>query len=333
MTAVVNDIAVIVPAYQAEATLPACLAAILRDGVAADRILVVDDGSHDATGRLATDAGVRVLRHDVPQRPARARNAGVAQVDAPIVVFVDADVVLNEGALRLLLAPFADPGIGAAIGSYDTTPSAPRLVSRYRNLLHHHVHQTAGREVETFWSGLGAVRRDAFVSVGGFDAAWENIEDVEFGLRLRATGARIALVSEAQATHEKDWTLRSMFRTDLWGRAVPWTRLLIAGRMPVSAMNGGWGHRLSAAGVVLTAIGLVAGLLWAPALLLALIGAAIFVGANAGFWRRLARIGGPGLALGAMPAHAVHYVAALLGYGYAHLRPRPEPVPETGPAK
>lgn len=321
MSGIVNDVAVIVPAHQAGATLGDCLAAIGRDGVPPDRTIVVDDGSRDATGDIAAQAGARVVRHGTPRRPARARNAGMALTDAAIVVFVDADVVVNRGAISRLLAAFDDPETGAAIGSYDDAPSAPRLVSRYRNLLHHHVHQTAGHEADTFWSGFGAVRRAAFDDAGPFDPAWENIEDVEFGLRLRAAGWRIALVPGAQATHAKDWTLGSMFRTDLWGRAVPWTRLLIAGRMPPSAMNGGARHRLAAAGVAAALLALPLAPFWPPALLVLLAGAALFLAANAAFWRRLARIGGARLVLGAIPAHAVHYVAALLGYGYARLRP------------
>ena len=43
-------------------------------------------------------------------------------------------------------------------GSYDDTPTDRGFVSRYKNLLHHYVHQTARREASTFWTGLGAVR-------------------------------------------------------------------------------------------------------------------------------------------------------------------------------
>lgn len=322
MTADLRTVTVIVPAHQAAATLGRCLDAIAREGVPKGRVIVVDDGSRDATGRIARAAGVRVLRHETALRPARARNAGMAGDVGPVVVFVDSDVILNPGSLRLLLAGFDDPSVGAVIGSYDADPSAPRLVSRYRNLLHHHVHQSAPRAVETFWCGFGAVRRVAFEAAGGFDTAWENIEDVEFGLRVRAAGWSIALIPEAQATHAKDWTLTSMFRTDLWGRAVPWTRLLIAGRMPASAMNGGTGHRIAAAGIAAMLVCLPLSPFWPPALLGAVAGALAFLAANAAFWKRLFRIGGPSLALASMPAHAVHYVAALLGYAYAHVRPQ-----------
>lgn len=326
-----KDIAVITPAHQAEATLADCLEAILAEGVAHRQVLVVDDGSSDGTGRVAREAGVRVLRNERAVRPARARNAGVAAVEAQIVVFVDADVVLNRGALPRLLAAFDDSTVGsivgAVIGSYDDRPPGASLVSRYRNLMHHHVHQTAPREAETFWSGFGAVRRERFIAAGRFDPDWENIEDVEFGLRLRALGDRIVLAREAQATHLKVWTLRSMMRTDLWGRAVPWTRLLIAGRMPPGALNGGWRHRVSARSVALFGLGLIFWPLFAPAAFAAGLGAGLFLIANAGFLRALGRIAGPAFAVAAIPAHALHYVAAGLGYGYARLHPERRAAP------
>ena len=68
----------------------------------------------------------------------------------------------------------------------------------------------------TFWAGLGAVRRDVFAAVGGFDAArypHPSIEDIELGGRLAARG-RILLDPAMQGTHLKEWTLRSMVTTD-----------------------------------------------------------------------------------------------------------------------
>lgn len=317
MTIIGPDVNIVVPAHQAADTLPRCLDAILAAGVDASDVVVVDDGSTDGSGDIARRKGVKVIRNDRPLRPAKARNAGVAQCTGDIVVFVDADVIPHPDAVRRLLEPFSDPQVAAAFGSYDTRPEAQSVVSRYRNLLHSHVHQTANPEAETFWTGLGAVRRERFDALGGFQSEWENIEDVEFGLRLKAQGGRILIVPEAQGTHLKDWTLSSMFRTDLYGRAEPWTRLIMAGRMPPGALNGSAAHRLSALcvlGFVLTALlSLFTNLhiFWALAF------ACCFIVVNARFLIALYRIGGARLSLGAIPYHAIHYVAAVLGYARA----------------
>ena len=73
-------------------------------------------------------------------------------------------------------------------GTYDDTPREQALVSSFRNLLHHHVHTSNAGSATTFWAGVGAVRREAFVEVGGFDDQLITMEDVEFGARLHAAG-------------------------------------------------------------------------------------------------------------------------------------------------
>src|SRR5690349_17222010 len=123
-----------------------------------------------------------------------------------------------------------DPALVAVFGAYDDDPRHPGLTSRYRNLLHHHVHSGAAGEAETFWAGLGAIRREAFEAAGGFDAErfpQPSIEDIELGARLRRGGARIVLDPSIRGRHLKAWTPWSMVRTDLTRRGIPWTRLLL----------------------------------------------------------------------------------------------------------
>ncbi len=314
-----NRVAVVVPAYQAATTISSCLEAILNSSEPIERIVVVDDGSKDNTGGIAKEFGVQVIRNDFPLRPARARNIGVEACDSPIVVFVDSDVVVAKDAIARLVAELSDTSVGGAIGSYDLNPKSQSLLSNYRNLLHYFTHQTAPREAETFWSGLGAVRRERYQELGGLDPSWEDIEDVEFGLRLRASGDRIILVPEAQSTHLKKWTLRSMYRTDLWGRAVPWSRLILSGRISPRAMNASTVHRLAAAGVAMVCLSLPLSLVSPYALWVSSIGLALYLGANVAFWNLLYQVGGWRLTLVGMLGHAVHYLAAISGYAYARI--------------
>lgn len=321
MPDVLKDIAVIIPAHQAAHTLAEVVSAALSSGISANHVIVVDDGSTDATGRIAASHDVVVLRNEAPEGPALARNKGAQAARAEILVFIDSDVVVHPGAIAQLVSHLYQGRFTAAIGSYDDKPRNITLVSRYRNLLHHHVHQTAGSEVPTFWTGFGAVRRTAFLEIGGFDPAWQNIEDVELGLRLTTYGHRIRLDREALCKHMKEWTIPSMFRTDLWGRAVPWTRLLAAERMPAAALNGGLPHRLSALGIAVAAAAVPATLLWSPAIALAVLGLASFAVLNAGLWQCLGRAGGLKLILVGAVCHAIHYLAGSLGYLYAYANP------------
>ena len=134
-------------------------------------------------------------------------------------MFIDADIEIHGDAFVRIRAAFADdPGLVALFGSYDDRPAAPGVVSVFRNLLHHHVHQTSAGPATTFWGGIGAVRREAFESLGGFDEnryAVPAVEDIELGMRLTAAGARIILDPAIQGTHLKRWTLAQMMRTRL----------------------------------------------------------------------------------------------------------------------
>jgi hypothetical protein len=222
-------ISAIVPATNAPPTLERCLAALRNAHEPPDEIIVV---------RTPEEAG-----------PARARNDGAMRAKGDVLLFVDADVVVHRDAVRRVRRAFADtPEVAAVFGSYDDEPAADDVVSTFRNLLHHHVHQTAGDVADTFWAGLGAVRRDVFVATGGFDAArfpHPSIEDVEFGMRLSAAGGRIRIDRDLQGTHLKRWNVLSMVMTDFDRRAVPWTTLLLErGERPTS-LNLSWKHRFS----------------------------------------------------------------------------------------
>ena len=98
------------------------------------------------------------------------------------------------------------PTLTAVFGSYDDAPAEPGVVSQFRNLLHHHVHQQGAGEATTFWAGLGAVRADAFRAAGGFDAErypLPSVEDIDLGTRLSRNGGRILLDPLIQGTHLK----------------------------------------------------------------------------------------------------------------------------------
>ena len=200
---------------------------------------------------MAKAAGARVLRLTRNAGPGAARNHGAERADGTVLLFVDADVVVAPGAVHRVAAAFAgDPGLAACFGSYDDRPRAPGLVSRYRNLLHHFVHQDGNAEAATFWAGLGAVRRTIFLGVGGFDAVRfprPSIEDIELGYRLRRAGHRIRLDKGLQGTHLKRWGLASMVRTDVTCRALPWARLILETANAPADLNLRGAQRLSAA--------------------------------------------------------------------------------------
>jgi hypothetical protein len=244
-------LSVIVPVHNNAREALECLTALARSLPSDSEIIAVDDASTDDTAERLAATGRRVLRRARNGGPGAARNDGARAARGRVLFFVDADVVVADDAATRVLAAFErSPDVAAVFGSYDATPRAPGLVSRYRNLLHHFVHQHGDPSASTFWAGCGAVRRDIFLALGGFDERRfprPSIEDIELGYRLRAAGHRIVLDKGLQGTHLKRWTLRSVVRTDVTCRAIPWARLNLDRQTSCSDLNLKASQRASAA--------------------------------------------------------------------------------------
>ncbi len=311
-------LSVVIPARDAEVSLGRCLQAVQRSARGLAEIVVVDDGSHDGTGGIARSLGATVIRQDPPTGPAGARNAGARAATAPILFFVDGDVVLADDAIERILKGFDDdPDRAAVFGSYDDRPESRAFVSDYRNLFHHFVHQSSREASQSFWAGCGAVRRPVFLALGGFDERYRraSIEDIEFGGRLASAGHRVRLDKKVQCTHLKRWTLGSVITTDIRDRAYPWACLMLEQQRIPTDLNVQHRHRASAALVWLVVLA-AAGLLAAPAdwrtlLLLILAGAVTgVVLLNGNFYRFLFRRRGLVFALGGILLHALYYAYA-----------------------
>ena len=252
------SISIIVPLYNNAGDLFECLFALRSSGHPDSEIIVVDDGSTDDITSVAMPMGVRLLHLAKNSGPSAARNHGALHARGDVLFFVDADMVVAPGAVSRVLTVFAEnPDLAALFGSYDLTPRAKNVVSQYRNLLHHFVHQNGNPEASTFWAGCGAIRRSVFEQIGGFDEKRfprASIEDIELGYRLRQAGHRVLLDKSLQGTHLKTWTLRSLVWTDVFYRAVPWSRLIIETKNAPNDLNLQASQRLSLALVSLAGI-------------------------------------------------------------------------------
>jgi len=288
MVSQVASLSVVIPATDHPPTLERCLAALRDSEDHPEEVIVVEEAGLSA---------------------AAARNDGLRRAVGDVVVFVDADVVVAPDALGRIRSRFEAPELVAVFGSYDDDPAVRSTVSAFRNLLHHHVHQSCAGPAETFWTGLGAVRRAPLLAVGGFDEErypHPSVEDIELGARLAAAGHRIELDPAIQGTHLKAWTLRSMLWTDLARRGIPWIDLQLRTRRASGALNCGWRHRASAAATV---GGVTTGLVTqSPLAFLAL---ALLVGLNHDFYRLLVRRLGPLRAAAGVALHAAHHLVAV----------------------
>jgi hypothetical protein len=274
-----------------------------------------------ASIRGSTDPPQQVIVVDTPPNlgPAAARNAGAGDAIGDVLVFVDADVEVHADAFQRIRSAFRQhAGLAAVFGSYDDQPQANGVVSEFRNLLHHHVHQEGAGEAITFWAGLGAIRREVFFDLGGFDEQrfrHPSVEDIELGMRLHESGGRILLDPSIQGKHLKRWTFLTMTQTDLMRRGVPWLRLVLERRTTLGALNLGPQH-LAATGISVVLLGAL--LRRNGRLTFTLL--ALLVILDRRFYALLMRRRGPAIAAAGLPLHVAHRLisAAAVPIALAH---------------
>ncbi len=262
----VQDISIIIPVHNGGEGFKRCLASIQEFQPPPREIIVIANGDSDGSSAVATAAGLQVI--SVPQAigPARARNLGASKAQGEVLFFIDADVTVQCDTLTAICAIFnSEPELSAVIGSYDDSPAEANFLSQYRNLLHHYVHQTGNEEATTFWGACGAIRRDVFAEISGFDEGFTrpSIEDIELGYRLRQAGHRIRLCKSLQIKHLKRWECQSLVATDFFCRALPWTELILREKGLVNDLNLKTESRISVVLIFLLLLSLPM-ILWYP---------------------------------------------------------------------
>lgn len=228
---------VIIPAYNAQATLNQCLDALKEQSVDPDsyEIIVIDDGSVDATAVIAANYGVRV--HTQPnQGPAAARNKGAEMATGDLILFTDSDCVPDHDWIREMTAPFADAAITGVKGAYRTRQK--ELTARFAQAEFQDRFNLLGQSefidmVDTYSAGF---RRRVFLSAGGFDTSFPvaNNEDTEFSYRLASQGHKLVFNPRAIVFHTHPATLRKYltvkFKRGYW-------RIIVYARYPDKAVK------------------------------------------------------------------------------------------------
>jgi GT2 family glycosyltransferase len=317
------SVSVIVPVHNGGDRFRRCLESLRSTFPQPAEVIVAADGDTDGSWQLAEAFGFQVLKTASRGGPARARNLGASKAKGDILFFIDADVTLPRDAVTRVKAIFEqEPEVAALLGSYDDEPGETNFLSQYRNLLHHHVHQRGREEASTFWGACGAIRRDIFLTVGGFDERYRepSIEDIELGYRLKQAGHRIRLSKTLQVKHLKCWKVGSMLWTDVFVRALPWTELILRDRRFINDLNTDMAGRTS---VVLVFVLLSSLFLsfWQPLALAATgVMAVILMAVNAPLYRFFLRKRGIRFTLQSIPCHWLYFLYSGTAFAVGTLR-------------
>jgi glycosyltransferase involved in cell wall biosynthesis len=207
-------VSVIVPTYRREEALRRCLAALAAQDVPPEafEVLVVDDDPDSPA--LAAPAPqewpFRLRRIPSPgQGAAAARNHGAREAEAPLLLFVDDDVVVDPGLVRAHLRWHRERGEGAVlVGPYRPRPVHDNLAAQVARLWWQDLFELLGEaEGATFVAALTAnvsLHRTTFERIGGLAEEYskERREDWEWGLRMLRMGIEIGFEPAASARHE-----------------------------------------------------------------------------------------------------------------------------------
>jgi glycosyltransferase involved in cell wall biosynthesis len=193
-----TDFAVIIPAYEAEATIAEAIDSALSQTLPPTQVIVCDDGSADRTADVVESFGRRVtLIRQANQGPSAARNTAIAAATAEWVVNLDADDVLLPASLAeraTLIAREPDLDVVATDGLVEVDGIVQRHL--YGPTWAFETDDQRAGILERCFIVCWAVRRQAFLDVGGFDPALTHAEDWELFIRMILAGSRAGLVGE-----------------------------------------------------------------------------------------------------------------------------------------
>ena len=217
------DLTVVMPTHNRRQMLRETLDALARQTYPADRfeIVIMCDGDSDGTYEMLRELAMpfRLRPFAQPQSgPATARNNGVARATAPVVLFLDDDIIALPELLAEHIRLHQDRPNRVVVGRLLPDPDVKLagwtaweqhiFDNRYRALEQMEM-PVDGRK---FYSGNVSVDRAAFLAVGGFNAAYKRAEDIELGYRLQKAGAQFFFNGRAAGIH------RGVHSFEAWSR-------------------------------------------------------------------------------------------------------------------
>jgi GT2 family glycosyltransferase len=205
-------ISVVIPAYNAEALISKCLDSLLKQTIDQTKyeIIVVDDGSTDATADVVQSfENVRLIKQN-NQGPAAARNNGAANAKGDIILFTDSDCVPAINWIEEMIRPFNDDAeIVGVKGIYKTDQK--ELIARFVQAEYEDKYDVLKRDqyidfVDTYSAGF---KRKVFIEFGGYDTSFPVAcaEDVELSFRMFSRGYKMVFNPNAVVSHRHPATL------------------------------------------------------------------------------------------------------------------------------
>ncbi|MAG21769.1 MAG: glycosyl transferase family 2 [Candidatus Diapherotrites archaeon] len=194
---------VIIPAYNAERSIGACLASLQEQSFKDFETIVVDDGSKDRTAEVVKSFKGVKLFVQANTGPAAARNLGAEKSSGKIIIFLDSDCVTTMDWLKEMLAPFAESEVAGVQGRYKTEQN--KIVARFVQLEIEERYEKMARHkyIDFIGSYAAAYRKNVFDKMNGFDTSFPMAsgEDTDLSFRISKAGYKMVFNQKAIVFH------------------------------------------------------------------------------------------------------------------------------------
>ena len=210
-----RKISIVIPSFNSQSTVQACLASIYEQTYPANltEVIVADNGSVDGTREFIEARFPQVVVLHVSQKGSgHARNAGFLKAQGELILSTDADCICEPTWAAELVEAFGRAPEGtAAIGGLILPYRVDSLAEKYEKCwVSQPAALTPDAKVRYTATPNAAFSRGPFASVGGFDGALA-FDDTDLGLRLQAAGYQISFTDRAVVRHRNPATLRELY--------------------------------------------------------------------------------------------------------------------------
>jgi glycosyltransferase involved in cell wall biosynthesis len=226
-------LSIIIPVRDRADSLKRCLESLKKSYMGQFEVIVVDDCSQKDCSEMVREYGYKALRLDKRFGSWYARNKGAELAGGDVLLFLDGDMLLQPNTLNRIHNFFSSNHYAALSGICSGNATNGNLATQYKNLWMHYSYLRSPENFDWFISGIGAVKREVFFELKGFDVSFETKTgggDLEFGRRLKKTGQEIFLDKQLQAEHLKQHTLFSLIRND-YNRSKGWFKLILGKKL------------------------------------------------------------------------------------------------------
>jgi glycosyltransferase involved in cell wall biosynthesis len=235
-------VSVIIPVKNGKATIANCLRSIRRSYYKNFEIIVVDDHSTDGSGEIARSYKCTVIDAKEGTGANNARNIGAVNAKGDILMFVDADILIERETMLGIVETLDEDSVDAVVGIYTAKHRHESFISQYKNLWVRYSYIKSPPAIDWLFGSISGIKRDAFHRLGGFNVellAKHGHDDIELGKRFAKQNLRIELNMDIEVEHLKKYSIRSFIKNE-FNRSMGFAELAIRFRETAQSLKQGF---------------------------------------------------------------------------------------------